>query len=77
VGVLVVGVVVNVLGEVAVEDLKFGGVDWVSAAPGDFTVLDSSEFVVLLPKVALEVSAAAANRIMAASPLVIGLLSSS
>ena len=51
---LVVRVVVNVLWEVRVKDLKFGGISGIPTPARDFTVLDAPEFVVLHPKIALQ-----------------------
>jgi hypothetical protein len=66
----IVGVVVDVLGKVRIELFQFGGVDGISAAAGDLVVLNSAKFVVLDPEVGFRISAAAANRSSAASPLV-------
>jgi hypothetical protein len=51
---LIVSVVVDVLGHVAVEVLKILGVFWISTSPWEFAILDSSKFVILLPKVGLD-----------------------
>jgi hypothetical protein len=64
----VVCVVVNVLGEVRVKDLKFTGIRGIPTPARDFTVVDTSEFVVLIQKSVSRISAAAANRSKAASP---------
>ena len=52
--VLVVGVVVDVLSHVRVEDRDSRGVGRVTASTRNFAVLDSGELVVLLPQVGLE-----------------------
>ena len=70
VGDFIIGVVMDVLGHVRVKILELLGVDWIPASPGNFAVLDSSEFVVLGPKVGSRISAAAANLSRAASPWV-------
>ena len=42
---LIVGVVVNVLGHVGVEDLKSSGVEWIPASAWDFVgIWDTPEF---------------------------------
>ena len=51
---LIISVVVNVLCYITVELYKGGGVSGISAASGDFTVWNASEFVVLHPKIRLE-----------------------
>jgi hypothetical protein len=51
---LIVRIVMDVLGKIIVNGLKLFGIDRVSAPTWDFAVLDSSEFVVLHPKVSLE-----------------------
>ena len=48
---LIVSVVMDVLGEVAVEDFQFGGIDRIAGASLNLFVPDSSEFVVLNPKI--------------------------
>ena len=53
-GNLVVGVVVDVLWEVSIKVGELGSVKLVSGAARNFLVLNSAEFVVLHPKVALE-----------------------
>src|SRR4029077_14389471 len=53
-GHLIFSVVVNVLGHVRIEKRNGGGVGWTSTASGDFAVLDSPEFVVLLPQIGFE-----------------------
>jgi len=54
VGVLIVGVIVNVLRHVPIEDLNGGGIGWAPFSPWDFGVLDSAEFVVLLPQIGFD-----------------------
>jgi hypothetical protein len=54
VGDLVVGVVVDVLGKVAVEDFQFGGIDRIASTALNLFVPDSSELVVLQPKICLQ-----------------------
>ena len=51
---LIVGIVVNVLRHVFIENRKSSGVGCVPTPAWDFAVRDSSEFVVLHPKVGLE-----------------------
>src|SRR4029077_11877174 len=53
-GHLIFSVVVNVLGHVRIEKRNGGGVGGTSTASGDFAVLDSPEFVVLLPQIGFE-----------------------
>src|SRR5260370_4212776 len=53
-GHLIFSVVVNILGHVRVKKRSGGGVGWTSTASGDFAVLDSPEFVVLLPQIGFE-----------------------
>ena len=54
VALLVVGVVVDVLGDVLVQHRERPGVGRVSASARDLAVLDPAELVVLLPEVGLE-----------------------
>src|SRR5260370_28494052 len=51
---LVVGDVMNVLGEIAIDFPQFLGVDWISAAPWLFAVPDSAQFVILGVTVTLD-----------------------
>ena len=51
---LIVGIVVNVLRHILIENCKGGGVGCVPTPAWDFAVRDSAEFVVLHPKVGLE-----------------------
>jgi hypothetical protein len=51
---LVIGVVVDVLREVRVKVLKLGSVGRISTPVRHLFVLDSSEFVVLHPKIAFQ-----------------------
>ncbi len=53
-GELIIGVVVDVYGHVFVKDFQGLGVVWIATAAWYLAVLDSSEFVVLDPKVGLE-----------------------
>src|SRR5260221_11766555 len=53
-GHLIFGVVVNVLGHVSIKERDGGGVGWTSTSSGDFVVLDSPEFVVLLPEIGFD-----------------------
>src|SRR5258708_37402973 len=53
-GHLIFSVVVNVLGHVSIKKRDGGGVGWTSTSSGDFAVLDSPEFVVLLPQIGFE-----------------------
>src|SRR6266404_568324 len=53
-GHLIFGVVVNVLGHVSIKKRDGGGVGGTSTSAGDFAVLDSPEFVVLLPQIGFE-----------------------
>jgi len=54
VGELIVGIVVDVIGHVVINRLQGFGVSFVPASAGDLVILNSSEFVVLLPKIGLE-----------------------
>src|SRR5437762_11993828 len=65
---LIVGVVVDVLVHVLVQHRKGSGVGWISGSAGDFGVLDSAEFVVLLPQIGFDDFSAARNRRMFAPP---------
>ena len=51
---LVVGIVVNVLGKVLIQYGKGGGIEGIATSAWNFAVLNSSEFVVLYPKVGFE-----------------------
>ena len=53
-GQLIFGVVVDILRHVCIEDRESSSVDRISASPWNFAVLDSTEFVVLLPEVGLK-----------------------
>ena len=53
-GNLIVGVVVNVLRHVPIEDLNGGGIGRTPGSSGNFGVLDSAEFVVLLPQIGFD-----------------------
>ena len=69
---LIVGVVMNVLRHVAVENCKRGRVLRASAVHALlFAVLGSSKFGILQPEIGFDISAAARNRRIAMSPLVI------
>jgi hypothetical protein len=48
---LVVGDVVNVLGDVGIDSLQFFGEEFITASCWLFAVLDSAQFVVLFVKV--------------------------
>jgi hypothetical protein len=50
----IVGVVVDVLRHIGVEDFKSGSVGWISAPAWDFAVLNAPEFVVLYAEVSLQ-----------------------
>ena len=54
VGKLILGVVVNVLIHIPIEDRKRSGVGWIPTSAWNFAVLDSPEFVVLHPEIGLE-----------------------
>src|SRR5262249_17907996 len=54
VGELILSVIVNILGHVTVQILKGSCILWIPAPPRNFAILDSSEFVVLLPKISFE-----------------------
>src|SRR5438034_3600721 len=51
---LIVGVVVDVLVHVLVQHRKGSGIGWISGSAGDFGILDSAEFVVLLPQIGFD-----------------------
>jgi hypothetical protein len=48
------GIVMDVLGHVRIENRKGSGVGWIPSPSWDFAVLDSSEFIVLLPQTSLK-----------------------
>ena len=50
-GEFIIGVVVDVYRHVLVKDFQGRGVIWITAAAWNLAVLDSTEFVVLDPKV--------------------------
>jgi hypothetical protein len=54
VALLVVGVVVDVLGHVLVEDRERLGVGSIPASAWNLAVLDAAELVVLLPQIGFE-----------------------
>jgi hypothetical protein len=54
VGHLILGIVMDVLGHVRMENRKGSGLGWTSSPSWDVAVLDSSEFVVLLLQISLE-----------------------
>ena len=54
VGNLIVGVIMDVLRHVPIEDLNGGGIGRIPGSSGNFGVLDSAEFVVLLPQVGFD-----------------------
>ena len=51
---LIVGVVVDVLVHVLVQHRKGSGIGRIPGSPWDFVVLDSAEFVVLLPQIGFD-----------------------
>src|SRR5581483_10776339 len=51
---LILGIVVDILGHVGVQELDGLRVDWIPTATRDFTVLNTGEFVVLLPQIGFE-----------------------
>src|SRR5258708_40088146 len=53
-GHLIFSVVVNILGHVCIKKRNGSGVGGTSTSSGDFAVLDSAEFVVLLPEIGFE-----------------------
>ena len=48
-GNLIIGVIMDILIHVLIENLNSGGIGWAPSSAGDFWVLDAAEFVVLLP----------------------------
>ena len=54
VGELILGIVVDVLGHVPIQHFKCLDVGGTAAASGDLAVLDTSQFVVLLPEIGFE-----------------------
>ena len=54
VGEFILGIVVNILGHVRIENLKGSGVRCTPTSPWNLAVLDSSQFVVLYPQIGLE-----------------------
>ncbi len=53
-GHLIFGIVMNVLAHVAIERQEGRRVGWTPATSGNFAVMNSSEFVVLLPEIGLD-----------------------
>src|ERR1700674_4947215 len=53
-GHLIFSVVVNILGHVRINKRNGAGIGLTSTSSGDFAVLDSPEFVVLLPQISFE-----------------------
>ncbi len=51
---LILGIVVDILGHVSIQHLKFSDVGCTPASPWNFAVLDTSQFVVLLPQIAFD-----------------------
>ncbi|HEX7363484.1 MAG TPA: hypothetical protein VF283_23580 [Bryobacteraceae bacterium] len=50
----IVGIVVNVLSHIRIQHCKGSGIDRIATSAWNFAVWDSSEFVVLYPKVGFE-----------------------
>src|SRR4029077_10471838 len=53
-GVLILGIIVDVLVHIAIKDFQGLGIDRTPSSSLDFTVLNPSELVVLEPKIGLE-----------------------
>src|SRR6476660_7729686 len=53
-GVLILGIIVDVLVHIAIKDLQGLSIDWTPSSSRDFAVLDPSELVVLAPEIGLE-----------------------
>ncbi len=53
-GNLIIGVIMDILIHVFIEDLNGGGIGRVPSSPWDFGVLDSAKFVVLLPQIGFD-----------------------
>ena len=53
-GVLILGIVMDVLVHISIKHFQGLGVDWIPSSSRDFAVWDSSEFVVLDPEIGLE-----------------------
>jgi hypothetical protein len=54
VAILIIGIVVDVLGHVGIKALKGGGVGGIPRTSWNFAILDTSEFVVLLPQISFQ-----------------------
>jgi hypothetical protein len=54
VAILIIGIVVDVLGHVGIKVLRGGGVGGIPGTSWNFAVLDTSEFIVLLPKISFQ-----------------------
>jgi hypothetical protein len=53
-GVLILGIIMDVLVHITIKDFQGLGVDWIPSSSRDFAVLDPSELVVLAPEIGLE-----------------------
>src|SRR4029077_11071694 len=53
-GVLILGIIVDVLVHIAIKDFQGLGIDRTPSSSRDFAVLDACEFVVLAPEIGLE-----------------------
>ena len=51
---LIIGIVVDILGHIPIQDEQVIGVRGVLRPAGDFAVLDAAQFIVLLPQVRLD-----------------------
>src|SRR6266481_5633120 len=50
-GVLILGIIMDVLIHISIKDFQGLGVDWTPSSSRDFAVLDPSELVVLAPEI--------------------------
>ena len=53
-GVLILGIIMDVLVHISIKGFYSLGVDWIATSSRDFAVLDACEFVVLAPEIGLE-----------------------
>src|SRR4029077_185460 len=53
-GVLILGIIMDVLVHIPIENFQGLGVDWIATSSRDFAVLDACELVVLAPEIGLE-----------------------
>jgi hypothetical protein len=54
VGALILGIIMDILIHIPIQDFQGFGVDWIASSAWFFAVLDSTELIVLDPKIGLE-----------------------